>query len=178
MDDTPSPNPPEAEEPSLLAPVPIERIRHNSWTERRQRDFITALEEMGSVRHACRAVGKTRQSAYKLRERPGAESFSVAWDLALSTGYCKAFDRALERAQLGIVTPRFYKGKQIGTRHRLDFRLALTVLRRHPDNCARKLRDEARSRESCPPKPPARPRSGSASRPGTSPAPDRTARSA
>lgn len=133
MDDTPSPNPPE-DERSLLdfTPVPIERIHHNSWTERRQRDFITALEEMGSVRHACRAVGKTRQSAYKLRERPGAESFSVAWDVALETGYCKAFDRALERAKVGIVTPRFYKGKQVGTRHRLDFRLALAALNGAP----------------------------------------------
>jgi hypothetical protein len=80
------------------------------------------------VRHACRAVGKTRQSAYKLRDRPGAESFAAAWDFAIGIGYADAFDRALERATRGITTPRFYKGKQIGTKHRLDFRLAMAAL--------------------------------------------------
>ncbi|MDQ0251081.1 hypothetical protein J2W22_003145 [Sphingomonas kyeonggiensis] len=130
MDDIPTPNPLEDDGPSRLdfIPVPLERVHHNGWTERRQRDFITALVAMGSIRHACRAVGKTRQSAYKLRERPGAESFAAAWDHALATGYCDAFDRALERAQIGIVTPRFYKGKQVGTRHRFDYRLAMAAL--------------------------------------------------
>jgi hypothetical protein len=62
----------------------------------------------------------SKQSAYKLRERPGAESFAAAWD------------QALERARIGIVTPRYYKGKQVGTRHRLDFRLALAALNGSP----------------------------------------------
>lgn len=134
MDDASTPAELEDDGPSALdfTPVPLERVHHNGWTERRQRDFITALAAMGSVRHACRAVGKTRQSAYKLRERPGAESFSAAWDVAISIGYCDAFDRALERAKIGVITPRFYKGKQVGTRHRLDFRLAMAALNGSP----------------------------------------------
>ncbi|NYT40040.1 hypothetical protein HZY97_04680 [Sphingomonas sp. R-74633] len=134
MDDSSTPPHEEADEPSRLdfTPVPLERIHHNGWTERRQRDFITALVAMGSVLHAARAVGMSKQSAYKLRERRGAESFAAAWDCALSSGYCDAFDRALERATIGIVTPRFYKGKQVGTRHRLDWRLALTALNGTP----------------------------------------------
>ncbi len=132
MDDT-SANPPE-DGPSRLdfAPVPLAHVRHDGWTEQRQRDFIRALLAMGSVRHACRAVGKTRQSAYKLRDRPGAESFAEAWDVALSAGYCDAFDRALERATVGVTTPRFYKGKQVGTRHRIDWRLAMAALNGMP----------------------------------------------
>lgn len=126
--------PEEDDDPSALAftPVPLKSVHHNGWTERRQRDFIQALSAMGSVRHAARAVGMTRQAAYGLRDRPGAESFAAAWDVALSHGYAIAFDRALEHATIGIVTPRFYKGKQVGTRHRYDHRLALAALNGQP----------------------------------------------
>ena len=134
MDDSPLHYPNEDDGPSSVAftPVPLERIHHNGWTERRQRDFITALAAMGSVLHAARAVGMSKQSAYKLRERPGAESFAAAWDFALDIGYADTFDRALECATVGIVTPRYYKGKQVGTRHRFDWRLAMTALNGTP----------------------------------------------
>ena len=134
----PIPDPPEAEEPGALActPVPFERRRADGWTERRQRDFVTALAAMGSVLHAAQAVGMTKRSAYQLRDRPGAESFAAAWDLALAIGYADAFDRALERATVGITTPRYYKGKQVGTHHRLDFRLAMAALNGAPPSSA------------------------------------------
>mgnify|MGYP003344615670 CR=1 FL=1 len=134
MDDFPLPDPPEADEPGAFAftPVPFDRVRADGWTERRQRDFVTALATMGSVLHAARAVGMTKRSAYQLRSRPGAESFGRAWDRALASGYSRAFDRALERATIGITTPRYYKGKYVGTRHRLDFRLALAALNGTP----------------------------------------------
>ncbi len=125
---------PEAEEPDPLAftPVALDRVRHNGWTERRQRDFIAALAVMGTVLRAARAVGMTKQSAYNLRDRPGAESFAAAWDVALQMGYDDAFGQAMERAIHGITSPRFYRGKQVGTRHRFDYRLALAVLNAPP----------------------------------------------
>ncbi len=136
MDDTPA-NPPEgAKAPGALAftPVPYKQPHQNGWTERRQRDFITALATMGSVLHAARAVGMTKQAAYQLRNRPGAESFAMAWDVAISIGYDDAFDRALERATIGITTPRYYKGKRVGTKHRFDYRLAIAALNGMPPN--------------------------------------------
>lgn len=125
-----SPASPEAEDPDPLAftPVALTRVHHNGWTERRQRDFIAALAAMGSVLYAARAVGMTKQSAYTLRNRAGAESFAAAWDVALQMGYDEMFGQAISRAKQGIITPRFYKGKQIGTRHRFDYRLAFAAL--------------------------------------------------
>lgn len=133
MDDTPD-NPPEDEVPWALqfTPISFDRVRPDGWTERRQRDFITALAAMGSVLHAARAVGMSKRSAYQLRNRADAESFAKAWDAAQSVGYDKAFDQALERATMGITTPRFYRGKQVGTLHRIDWRLAMAALNSSP----------------------------------------------
>lgn len=130
MHESPAPAPPAAEDPDPLAftPVALDRIQHNSWTERRQRDFITALAAMGTVLHAARAVGMTKQSAYNLRNRPGAASFARAWDVALQMGYDQALGEAMERAIHGIISPRYYRGKLVGTRHRFDYRLALAAL--------------------------------------------------
>jgi hypothetical protein len=63
-------------------PVPT-RTRRDGWTVERQADFLGLLAETGSVIGACEAVGMSRKSAYRLRARPGAESFAAAWDAAL-----------------------------------------------------------------------------------------------
>ncbi|MGK6355267.1 hypothetical protein ACMGDH_08560 [Sphingomonas sp. DT-207] len=126
--------PPEAEDADLLAftPVPLGRIQHNGWSPQRQRNFIAALAAMGSVLHAARAVGMTKQSAYNLRSRPGAESFAAAWNLALHMGYDEMFGHAMDRALNGVVTPRFYRGKQVGMRRSFDYRLAFAALNGSP----------------------------------------------
>jgi hypothetical protein len=128
------PAPPEPDEPDPLAftPVTLARVHHNGWTRRRQRNFITALAAMGSVLHAARAVGMTKQSAYNLRNRRDAASFAAARDVALQMGYDAKFGEAMERALRGITTPRYYKGRLVGTRHRFDYRLALAVLNAPP----------------------------------------------
>ncbi|MDT7530499.1 hypothetical protein OVY29_17705 [Sphingopyxis sp. SE2] len=69
-------------------PVPQQRRRADGWTPIMQQCFIRALEAMGSVGQAARAVGMGRRSAYRLRDRPGAESFAQAWDRAISMGGC------------------------------------------------------------------------------------------
>jgi hypothetical protein len=67
---------------SAFYPVPT-RTRRDGWTVERQADFLGLLAETGSVIGACEAVGISRKSAYRLRARPGAESFAAAWDAAL-----------------------------------------------------------------------------------------------
>lgn len=63
-------------------PVPVGK-RHDGWTPARQVCFIGMLYETRSVVAAAKAVGMGRESAYRLRKRPGAAGFAAAWDAAL-----------------------------------------------------------------------------------------------
>ena len=63
-------------------PVPLAR-RHDGWTPARQAAFIGMLYETRSVVAAAKAVGMGRESAYRLRKRPGAAGFAAAWDAAM-----------------------------------------------------------------------------------------------
>ena len=100
---------------SCLAFTPVEQQRHRAdgWTPETQASFIRALEAMGSVGQASKAVGMGRRSAYRLRERPGSDSFAAAWDRALSTGRLRQFDYAMDRALNGITTVRILRGGAI-----------------------------------------------------------------
>ena len=64
-------------------PVPL-RTRRDGWTPARQARFIAQLVRTACVRKAAAAIGLTRESAYRLRRRPGAGSFRAAWDTAIS----------------------------------------------------------------------------------------------
>lgn len=110
-----------------FAPVPV-RARHDGWTPARQIAFIHRLALCGSIGAAARAVGMTRKSAYRLRERPGAESFAAAWDAAQAMGRSAARDRAIERAIHGEVRPVFYQGRKCGEYVRYNDSLTLAVL--------------------------------------------------
>ncbi len=110
-----------------FTPVPV-RARRDGWTPERQAKFIQALAAMGVVAAAARAVGKSATAAYKLRERPGAESFGHAWDIAMAMAGDRAFEMAMDRALNGVEVPRFYRGVQVATVRRPDYRLALKVL--------------------------------------------------
>lgn len=46
--------------------------------------FLAALFATGSVSGAAKAVGRSRDTAYALRKRPGAHSFAAAWDHVLA----------------------------------------------------------------------------------------------
>jgi hypothetical protein len=71
--------------PPIIAftPVPLRR-RADGWPPELQLRFIVALSEGMRPGEAARSVGKNRQNAYKLRKRPGAESFAAAWDAAVA----------------------------------------------------------------------------------------------
>jgi len=75
---------PHSPRPRLPAfhPVPI-RTRSDGWTPVRQAEFIGVLAETGSVSAAAAFVGMARETAYRLRRKPGAEEFARAWDAAL-----------------------------------------------------------------------------------------------
>lgn len=96
-----------------FAPVPHQRHRADGWTPETQANFIRALEAMGSVGKASRAVGMGRRSAYRLRERAGAQSFAAAWGRALSMGRIRQFDYAMDRALNGVTTVRILRGGAI-----------------------------------------------------------------
>lgn len=107
--------------------VPV-RARHDGWTEVRQQGFILRLALCGCVTRAAKGVGKTRASAYRLRERPGAESFAVAWDKALGWGQDRTVDIALEIALCGERVPVMRDGRCVGIVHRPNNRLTMAVL--------------------------------------------------
>jgi hypothetical protein len=60
------------------------RARKDGWTAERQRTFIATLARTGCVGRAAAAAGMSRESAYRLRRRRGAESFAAAWDSILA----------------------------------------------------------------------------------------------
>ena len=68
-----------------FAPVPL-KSRHDGWSAELQLRFIVALARGFPIGRAARLLGKSRTTAYALRERPGAESFAAAWDDALAYG--------------------------------------------------------------------------------------------
>ena len=87
----------------LFDPVPQQRRRRVGWDEGRQRAFVGMLARVPSVSHAARAVGMSARSAYKLLDRPGAQSFARAWDQALAEGGEGLFGRAVAQGLRKIV---------------------------------------------------------------------------
>jgi len=117
-------------------PVPRRKPRHDGWTPARQRAFIEALADTGSVSRAAAMVNMSPESAYQLRRQPGAESFRRAWEAALDFGVLRLRDIALERAIEGQLVPVFAGGRLLGYRRKKNDRLLMFALRmnaRGPD---------------------------------------------
>ncbi len=119
------------DDPLVFTPVPFAAKRYGGWTADRQRQFIHQLSRIGVVSAAANAVGMTRDSAYKLRKRKGAESFAAAWDMALNMGHDNASEHAITRAIDGYTVPYFYGGLMRGEVRRYDNRLLLAALAAH-----------------------------------------------
>jgi hypothetical protein len=120
-----SPDSPAAFTPAAVKP------RADGWTPQKQRGFIEALAEGGSVEHAARSVGMNRASAYRLRHRPGGADFAAAWDGAMAHIVEKLEHATFERALNGTVKPVFHKGEQVGEVRLWSERLAMFLLRGH-----------------------------------------------
>ncbi|MEO7634260.1 MAG: hypothetical protein ABIS38_01270 [Sphingomicrobium sp.] len=105
------------------------RPRNDGWTVERQYDFIEALAESGCVIEACRRVGMSDTSAYKLRARSDCQDFRRAWVVALDYGDHRIEEDARTRSRRGVARPIFYKGEQIGDWRHYDERLTMFFLR-------------------------------------------------
>lgn len=96
-----------------FTPVP-RKYRHDGWTPERQKAFIEALADTGSVSRAAAMCNMAQANAYTLRRAPGAEEFRRAWDAALDYGVQRLKDIAFERAIEGELVPVIAGGKVIG----------------------------------------------------------------
>lgn len=125
-----------AEEPAAeSAPVPSPpqfdpaptRKQNSGWTADRQRTFIDHLSLTGSVGEAAALARISSRSAYRLRNKAGAESFARAWDAALSLAATRlaaiAFDRALHGR-----SERFYKDGELVMERKMPSDYLLTWL--------------------------------------------------
>jgi hypothetical protein len=116
--------------PPPASPGPDPSQAHGPrWTPRKMTEFLRALAASHSVTEAAKAVGMSRQSAYRLRSRLKGMAFDAAWDEAFHHSYCNLAHAALERALNGIEVPHYYKGELIGTSRRYDERLTVGLLR-------------------------------------------------
>jgi hypothetical protein len=107
--------------PFDFTPVPL-RPRRDGWTPERQRRFVALLAEGAGPSEAAEAVGKSKQTAFTLRRRPGAESFAAAWDAAVR--YAAERRRRehepsrLQQSLDGVLIPRFYRGRLVSVERR------------------------------------------------------------
>jgi hypothetical protein len=114
-------------------PIPFEpaqlRPRHDGWTVERQIHFIETLAATKCVDEACRRVGMSDTSAYRLRNRPCGAAFRRAWDAAMDCQLHRVEQSAIERSMNGVSRPVFYKGEQVGEWRHYDERLTMFLLR-------------------------------------------------
>jgi hypothetical protein len=118
-------------EPGDLRAVPFDpqpSRKTGGWSAARQRGFIEALAETGSVHVSARSAGLSARSAYALRVRSAA--FAAAWDgaqmLAVGRLSALAFDRAIH----GRVEQLYHQGELIGERRIPSEKLLMWLLAR------------------------------------------------
>ena len=104
------------------------RLRHDGWDGQAMATFCRALAETGIVTEACRACGKSAQSAYALRQREPL--FARAWESALSLARERLADDLLARSLKGSAEQIIRDGCIWGERHVYDSKLAFAILRR------------------------------------------------
>lgn len=102
--------------------------RQDGWTLARQRGFLQALADYGSVQKAAASVGMSASGAYRFRAR-APDSFAEAWNEALDVSLGTLIDSAMERAIHGTINPVFYKGEVVGERVTHDAKLTMFMLR-------------------------------------------------
>lgn len=107
--------------------------------------FIALLAQTGSVREAACGVGMSARSAYRLREKPGAGEFDLAWQAALD----------VRRERISTALAERWRGTAdwVGEDRRAEERALILVLRLMPKprdtaQVVAALRDRARWRDS------------------------------
>lgn len=116
-----------------FTPVPV-RARSNGWHPDVQRRFVLHLARGAGPGEAARHVGRSKQTAYALRERADAGGFADAWDTAVAFAAAARDARAARGPVLTqsglevILVPRFYRGRLVGFVQKEDHRRALRTL--------------------------------------------------
>jgi len=117
-----------------FTPAPT-RKQHAGWTAQRQRTFVAALLDGLSPGEAAVRVGLSRQSAYRLRNRAGAEGFAAAWDRAQDAARrLRALEPAGSHAMAlvdGLLVPHFRRGRFVGFSLHHDEAAVLRALGTH-----------------------------------------------
>ena len=114
-----------------FCPVPLRQVP-GAFSPQLQAHFLGYLAQTGSVSQACARVGMSRNSAYRLRKKPGAESFCAAWDAALGKPKPRVTPPDLEYlAYHGYIRLRFRAGRYLGAWQKPDASALLTLLKRY-----------------------------------------------
>jgi hypothetical protein len=108
--------------------LPDSRNRLAGWSADRQRIFLSALAETGSVHLASNDARLSARSAYRLRTRSPA--FASAWDTALQLSVGRLSAIVFDRAIHGRVEQVYRDGELIGERRVPNDRLLTWLLAR------------------------------------------------
>jgi hypothetical protein len=111
------------------------RYRSDGWTPRKRQQFLEVLRREASLREAARAVGLSKTSVTRLRDKD--PEFDRQCETALAAIRPSLLETAYQRAVIGIEEPVFQGGKQVGTRRKVsDSMLRLLIDRGVDPNCA------------------------------------------
>jgi hypothetical protein len=111
-------------------PPPVPRVRRGDrWDKPKMAEFLRQLAATHSVSAAARAVGLSRESAYRLRNRLKGQPFDIAWEAAFRQGYDNLAHAALDLALNGEEVPHYHGGKLVGTHRKRSAQLILGVLK-------------------------------------------------
>lgn len=114
--------------PSDIAFHPEPSYRLKGWSAFRQRAFIEALAETGSVHMAAQSAGLSARGAYALRIR--SAPFAAAWDAAQQIAVGRLSALAFDRAVHGRVEQIYHEGDLVGEKRVPSERLLMWLLAR------------------------------------------------
>lgn len=112
----------------VVAFAPEASRKTTGWCAQRQKLFIEALAETGSVHLSARSAGLSARSAYGLRVRSPA--FAAAWDTALQLAVGRLSALAFDRAIHGRVEQLYVDGELVGERRLPNDRMLTWLLNR------------------------------------------------
>ncbi|MEQ8743899.1 hypothetical protein [Parasphingorhabdus sp.] len=116
-----------------FTPVPL-RPRADGWSPVRQAEFIGLLAQTRCVSTAATLVGMSRESAYRLRGKAGAEEFAAAWDAILGVPESRqpkvTLESLFQRFRHGSYRPILRGGRYVGTVQKPDNPALLALLGR------------------------------------------------
>lgn len=111
------------------------------WTPAKQRCFVQSLAVTGSIRVSCAEARMSHRATYDLRTRANGMAFRIGWDAAILIARAHLVDGLFERAILGQRTTT-QREPDCTTHHRIDNRLAMSMLTRLDRMAGRTAKEE------------------------------------